>query len=381
MVKVGLVCPYSLDVPGGVQHHVLELAEALLGLGQDVSVLAPADRVDALPPYVVPAGGAVAVPYNGSVARLSFGPGSVARVRRWLADERPDLLHVHEPTAPSLPLLALWAAEVPVVATFHASMPAGSRVMAAVGGVIRAPVERISARIAVSEHALATMQRHVGGTGVVVPNGVWTASFRDAVPDPSWSARDGGATVAFLGRMDEPRKGLDVLVAAWPEVVATRPEARLLVAGHGDADRVRMRIADALGQAAGSVEVLGGVDARAKARLLRSADLFVAPHTGKESFGIVLVEAMAAGAPVLASDLPAFAAVLDDGRLGRMFPAGDPAGLAASAGALLDAPPDRVELARRAAVAAQSYDWAVVADRVLRIYETVAVADRRRAPA
>ncbi len=382
-MKVGLVCPYSLDVPGGVQHHVLELAAALIDLGHDVSVLAPAEppadgpAADALPAYVVPAGGAVAVPYNGSVARLSFGPGSVARVRRWLADERPDVLHVHEPTAPSLSLLALWAADVPVVATFHTSMPNASRVMAVVGSALRPALERIAARIAVSEHALATMQRHVGGAGVVIPNGLWVGAFQDLQADPEWSGT--GSTVAFLGRTDEPRKGLDVLLAAWPAVARSHPQARLLVAGAGDVDRVRDRVGELPGRTGESVRVLGRLSDRQRARLLATADVFVAPNTGGESFGIVLVEAMAAGAAVLASDLTAFEAVLERGRLGRLFPAGDVAALAAAAEAMLDDPAGRQALVDRAAQSVWRYDWGVVAGRVLRVYETVTAVGRQQA--
>lgn len=379
-MRIGIVCPYSLDVPGGVQQHVCELAEALIGLGDGVSVLAPADESDGgaaagarLPAYVVPAGRSVPVPYNGSIARLSFGPGSVARVRRWLAETDLDVLHVHEPTAPSLSLLALWNTEVPAVATFHTAMPGGSRVLAVAGTALRPALERIAARIAVSPYALATMGHHVGGDGVVIPNGVWTAAFAGVPPDPAWRAGEPatGGTVAFLGRFEEPRKGLDLLLAAWPAVVAARPTARLLVAGHGDAGRVGERVRDRLGSLAPTVHLVGAVDAAARARLLASADVFVAPHTGGESFGIVLVEAMAAGTAVLASDLPAFVSVLDGGRLGRLFTAGDPAALAAGAVALLAEPATRTALADRGLQAAGGYDWSVVAGRIRRVYETV----------
>ena len=375
-MRVGIVCPYSLDVPGGVQHHVCGLAEALIGSGHEVSVLAPADDEADLPPYVVPAGGTVPVRYNGSVARLSFGPSSMGRVRRWLAEQRLDLLHVHEPTAPSLSMLAVRAAvEVPVVATFHSSMTGGSRAMAFAGPVLRPALDRIGARIAVSGPALRTMQRHVGGSGVVIPNGLWVESYA-GVPGPGPGAD--GVTVAFLGRMDEPRKGLEVLLAAWPGVVRRRPDVRLVVAGHGDVDRARARIDGSLApEVARTVNVVGTVAEKPKCRLLGAADLFVAPHTGGESFGIVLVEAMAAGTPVLASDLDAFADVLDGGRLGGLFPAGDVDALTAGIDALLGDPVRRSLLTARAAAAVQAYDWSVVAGQVLRVYDTVSTG---RAP-
>ena len=164
-MRVGLVCPYSLDVPGGVQNHVCELAEALTVRGHSVSVLAPAAAELALPSYVVPAGRAVAVPYNGSVARLAFGPRALGRVRRWLDSGDFDLLHVHEPAAPSLSLLAAWVAGVPTVATFHTARDGNrSRAMAAAGGVVRPGLQRIAARIAVSRQAEQTMRRHLGGS-------------------------------------------------------------------------------------------------------------------------------------------------------------------------------------------------------------------------
>ncbi len=363
------MCPYSLDVPGGVQNHVLELAEALLGMGIEVSVLAPGDDASSLPAYVVAAGRAVPVPYNGSVARLSFGPPSVARVRRWSATGRFDVLHVHEPTAPSLSLLALASAEVPVVATFHSAMESGSRAMAVVRGVLRPALERISGQVAVSEHARATMHRHVGGSAVVIPNGLWVDRFAGAAADPRWASADG--TLLFLGRLDEPRKGLPVLLDALPRILAARPGVRLLVAGAGDPAEVRNRLPRAV---AAAVEVLGRVDDAQRHVLLASADVYVAPHTGGESFGIVLAEAMAAGAAVLASDLPAFRAVLDGGPagdLGVTFPTGNAGRLADAALAMLadeDARRARVVLATHAV---RRYDWSVVAPRVLRVYDAV----------
>jgi phosphatidyl-myo-inositol alpha-mannosyltransferase len=148
-VRIGLVCPYSLDIPGGVQNHVKDLAEALIGLGHHVSVLAPSEDEHELPAYVVAAGRAIPVPYNGSVARVSFGPLVAARVRRWLRDGRFDVIHLHEPASPSLSLLALWAAECPVVATFHTSQ-IRSRAMSASASILRPSLEKITGRIAVS---------------------------------------------------------------------------------------------------------------------------------------------------------------------------------------------------------------------------------------
>jgi phosphatidylinositol alpha-mannosyltransferase len=369
-MRIGIVCPYSLDVPGGVQNHVRDLAEALIGLGHEVSVLAPSEDSD-LPPYVVAAGGAVPVPFNGSVARVSFGPVVAARVRRWLKEGRFDVLHLHEPQAPSLSLLALWAAECPVVATFHTSN-VRSRAMSASAGILRPSMEKISARIAVSELARDTLVNHVGGEPVVIPNGVYVDRFRDADPRPEWRGEDG--TVAFVGRLDEPRKGFALLAEAFGQVAAGRPGLRLIVVGGGDVDRARSLLPAAVRD---QVRFLGRAPEEDKAAALRTADVYVAPNTGGESFGIVLVEAMAAGAAVLASDLPAFSRVLGGGRYGVLFRSEDAADLARELTALLDDPDRRADLDAAAAGAARRYDWANVATEILRVYETVTAGSVR----
>ncbi|PRY17864.1 glycosyltransferase family 4 protein [Kineococcus rhizosphaerae] len=368
-MRIGIVCPYSFDVPGGVQFHVRDLAEHLLGLGHHVRVLAPADDETSLPPFADPGGNVVAVPYNGSVARLSFGPVTAARVRRWLADGAFDVLHVHEPLSPSTSLLALWAADPglcgPLVATFH-SANLRSRAMQAAFPLLRPSLEKISARIAVSEDARRTVVEHVGGDAVVIPNGVFTRAFADAPVRPEWTGTAQAPVVAFVGRLDEPRKGLPLLCEVVPLVRAVVPGARFLVAGRGDVDAARRLLPDP-----GAVEFLGPVDDRAKESLLASADVYLAPHTGGESFGIVLVEAMAAGAAVVAADLGAFRRVLGDGAFGALFGVGDARAAAEAVLGLLADPARRRALAAAGQVAAGRYDWSVVAAEVLTVYETV----------
>jgi phosphatidylinositol alpha-mannosyltransferase len=365
-VRIGLVCPYSLDAPGGVQNHVKDLAEALIGLGHDVSVLAPSDNGQPLPPYVVPAGGAIPVPYNGSVARLSFGPVVAARVRRWLREGAFDVIHLHEPATPSLSLLALWAAEVPVVATFHTSN-VRSRAMSASASILRPSLEKIAARIAVSEYARDTLVQHVGGEPVVIPNGVYVDRFAHAAVCPQWHGE--GPTLAFVGRLDEPRKGLQLLLQAFPSVLEQHPGARLLVVGGGNVDAARDRLP---AEARDAVTFLGRASDEEKASALRTADLYVAPNTGGESFGIVLIEAMAAGTAVLASDIPAFRRVLGDGAYGTLFRNGDVAELRARLADTL-ADPTRVSAAREeASRVVWRYDWSAVAGQIVRVYETVA---------
>lgn len=362
-MKIGIVCPYAWDVPGGVQFHIRDLADHLIRLGHEVSVLAPADDETPLPPYVVSAGRAVPVPYNGSVARLNFGILSAARVRRWLQNGAFDVIHIHEPASPSLGLLSCWAAQGPIVATFHTSNPR-SRAMIAAYPILQPALEKISARIAVSEYARRTLVEHLGGDAVVIPNGVDVDFFGRAEPKAEWQGR----TIGFIGRIDEPRKGLPVLMKALPRILAEVPDARLLVAGRGDEEEA---VATLPAELRSRVEFLGMVSDEDKARLLRSVDVYVAPNTGGESFGIILVEAMSAGAPVLASDLDAFAQVLDQGEAGELFANEDADALAAAAVRLLGDPARLAELRERGTRHVRRFDWSTVGADILAVYETV----------
>lgn len=385
-LKVGLVCPYSLDVPGGVQLHVREFAEYLLRAGHNVDVLAPADDDTPVPDYVTSTGRALAVPYNGSVARLAFGPVASARVRRWLDEGDFDVVHLHEPQIPSLSLIALVAVDrQPVVATFHTSITR-SRALQAVFPLLRPALEKIEARIAVSEDARRTVTDHLGGDAVVIPNGVDASRFLAArpqaiLPEQTKPTVPGGRparadTMLFLGRTDEPRKGLSVLTEAMPRILAERPGTRLIVAGRGDVAAAQAGFA-AVGLPEGVVQVLGEVSEADKVGLLASTDLYIAPQTGGESFGIVLVEAMAAGAPVLASDLPAFVRVLDSGACGALFRTGDPRALADGALALLADPARRGTLRELGRNRARRYDWSSVAEQILTMYDLVLAGDSR----
>jgi len=365
-VRIGIVCPYSFDTPGGVQTHVRDLAEALIAQGHHVSVLAPADNPAGLAPYVVAAPGrTIPVPYNGSVARIAFGPLSVARVRRWLRDGRFDVLHVHEPTVPSLAMLALVAADGPIVATFHTAKPR-SRMLGAAQGMLQPMLEKVHGRIAVSAAARKLQVQHLDGGAVEIPNGVVVRRFSSAEPLPGWPGP--GGAIGFLGRFDEPRKGFAVLLLAFASLARERPGLRLLVAGPGD---VTDAYADLPIDLRERVVFLGQVSEADKARMLRSVDVYAAPNLGGESFGMILTEAMAAGTPIVASDLDAFRAVLDDGACGRLYAVGDATALVAELAGLLDDPAARVALAGRARVAVAAYDWSRVAAAVYAVYQAV----------
>jgi len=371
-VKIGIVCPYSFDVPGGVQGHVVDLAKALLARGHQVSVLAPADEDAELPDFVHPAGKALGIPYNGSVARLQFGPVSYARVRRWLREGNFDVLHLHEPSAPSLSLLALKVADGPIVATFHTSTPR-SRTLAAFQPVLRPLLEKITARIAVSALARRVQVEHAGGDAVEIPNGVDAEFFARAAPLDGYPRA--GGTLGFIGRFTEPRKGMDILLDAARRLLPEFGELELLVVGRGEPEELRRMAGPGLWP---HITLFGQADDELKARVLRSVDVYCAPNTGGESFGMILTEAMAAGTAVAASDLDSFRRVLDDGKCGQLTTTGDAASLAEGLRELLRDPARRSSLAAAAGERVTMYDWPVVVTQVLRVYEIAIAADPRR---
>lgn len=361
-----MVCPYSFDVPGGVQAHVVELARVFIDRGHDVSVLAPAAPETPLPDYVVSAGPALAIPYNGSVSRLNFSPKGYLRLRDWIDTEKFDVLHVHEPNAPSISMLSLMVASGPIVTTFHTSTTK-SLWLTVFQGILRPYHERISGKIAVSELARRWQMESLGSDAVEIPNGIDVAGFADAQPLDDFDRQ--GHSLLFLGRYDEPRKGIDILMRALPAIIARFPDLRVLIVGGGNERALRRRAGDL----ADHLEFLGQVDDETKARALRSADVYCAPNLGGESFGIVLVEAMAAGAAVIASDLNAFRRVLDDGRAGRLVATGSADELAEGILDLLSDDAARADLVAAGRRRAARYDWSRVAEEIMRVYETVTV--------
>jgi phosphatidylinositol alpha-mannosyltransferase len=363
-MRIGMVCPYSWDIPGGVQAHVRDLAETFIAQGHSVSVLAPGEEdAPGLPPYVVASGKSVPFPYNGSIARVQFGLVSASRVRRWLRDGRFDIVHVHEPAAASLSLLACMIHDGPIVATFHMALT-HSRFLAMFDNVLQPFFEKLSGRIAVSPAARKVIVEHLGADAVVIPNGVAVANYADAQPLPGYPRA--GGTIGFIGRYDEPRKGMDVLVGALELMVEQRPDLRLLVAGRGEAEDFRAGLSTRVND---RIELLGQVSEHEKARMLRSVDVYCAPNTGQESFGIILLEAMAAQTPIVASDLDAFRRVLRDGEVGRLFPTGDASALADELALVLDDSVLRIGLAAAGQIAVKPFDWNVIGAQIMRVYE------------
>ncbi|MEJ6761536.1 MAG: glycosyltransferase family 4 protein [Candidatus Planktophila sp.] len=363
--KIGIVCPYGWDTPGGVQSHVGDLAEYLIRQGHHVSVLAPAIDDEKLPDYVTSAGRPISIPYNGAVARILFGPIAFSRVRQWIQAGDFDVLHLHEPAIPSISLLACWAAEGPMVGTFHAAAKR-QKVSFAVVPFLEPVIEKLTARIAVSEAARETLREHLETDAIVVPNGIYASRYSDAHVDPRWT----GNTLGFMGRFEEKRKGLDILIAALPTIISQIPDLRIFVAGPGDSKEVLKDIDPYLRD---RFSFLGRISESEKADFLASVGLYIAPNTGGESFGIILAEALAAGASVIASDIPAFDSLLGHGDFGTLFTSEDPADLARQVIALLQDEPGRRAIAERGKIFAQNFDWEVVAEKIYDVYEMAMV--------
>ncbi len=372
-MRIGLVCPYAFDVQGGVQAHVLGLAGWLAAHGHDPAILAPGqlDPERACAAGVeerrfTSTGSTMPVPYNGSVARISFGPVSSLRVRRWLADGDFDVLHVHEPITPSAAVLAVWAAEVPILATFHTATP-GSRTMRMARHLMPDTIRRIDAGIAVSRVAAEVVRRHIGLDPRIVGNGITVADFDLRPHQGRWRGGD-GPRISFVGRLNEPRKGLGVLLAAVPKVLARFPNADIVIAGAG-----------VPWPAPSQVRYVGAISDRERNELLATSDVFVAPQIGRESFGIVILEALASGAQVVASALPAFVDVLADARgpVGRLAEVGSPESLADAIVASLGSTTDQ----RRGRTLAARYDWSVIGPQIVDAYDVALGSTRVDRPA
>ena len=362
-LKIGIVCPYGWDTPGGVQIHIKELTQWLISKGHQVSVLAPVtDEGANIEPWVVSAGRPISIPYNGAVAKVIFGPLASSRVKQWISNGDFDLLHLHEPAIPSLSLLAGWAGDGPMVATFHAAANP-QKVANAIGTMLDPLIERITAKIAVSEIARETLKDRFNTEAVVIPNGIDTSKFEGIGIRSEWAMPN---TLGFIGRFDEPRKGLAVLLEAIPKIVSQIPNLRILVAGPGNPQDFNKLVPQELRE---RITFLGRISEIEKAQFFKSISLYIAPNTGSESFGIILAEAMAAKTPIVASNLPAFVKLLDDGNSGVIFKSEDSDHLAETVLRLLNNKAMREEIAVAGFEKARSFDWNTVGDQILSIYE------------
>jgi phosphatidylinositol alpha-mannosyltransferase len=361
-LRIGMVSPYGWDTPGGVQAHIRDLAKYYINQGHYVSVLAPvSDETSLVDNFVVPAGRPISIPYNGAVARVLFGPVAASRVRQWISKGNFDLLHLHEPAIPSLSLLACWLGEGPMVGTFHASAPR-QKVAFAISPLLEPVIEKLSARIAVSEVARETLKIHLETDAVVIPNGIDVNLFMNALPKEEWQHPN---TIGFIGRFEEPRKGLQILLDALPIITRFIPDAKILIAGPGvSAETLKSVNA----QLRNKLVFLGRVSEADKASLLKSVDLYVAPNTGGESFGIILTEALASETAIVASDIPAFRHLLNGGEYGALFESESATELAKVIIDLLRDEIKRKDLANIGFQSAERFDWSQVAEQIMDVY-------------
>lgn len=351
-MRIGIVCPYSFDEPGGVQAHIFDHARYLQQQGHFVQVIGPCSARTEVPDFVVKGGPSIGIPYNGSVARLAVGPEVRRKVRRFITEGDFDIFHIHEPNAPSFSLHALALAQGPIVATYHASAT-DSWLLRLAAASLRPLLEKIRGGIAVSEMARRWQVEQLGGDPVLIPNGVEVAQY---ATDRPHTPRE----LVFLGRLDEPRKGLALLLEALGML-----ETKLHVTVIGGGTPIP----------APGVTYVGKVSEEDKIAYLQQADIYVAPNTGGESFGIVLVEAMAAGAVVVASDLEAFSSVLHSDSAtpcGYTFRSGSAVDLARVLDRVVGEQQRRDEVRERGRARAWDFDWSRIGAEIQRVYDTVA---------
>jgi phosphatidyl-myo-inositol alpha-mannosyltransferase len=357
-VRVALACPYAWDSPGGVQVHVRELGERLRGRGHQVLVLTPSRNRPA-DPWVRAVGRPVEVPYNRSTAPIDPRPWSMRPVRRLLLAFRPDVVHAHEPFTPSTSMWAMLSSRAPVVATFHSGADR-SLLFDLATPVLRRIARRVAVRIGVSERAAAFARTRLGGEFRVIPNGLDVHSFATAEP----ADLDPGRRLLFVGRLHR-RKGFPVAVEAFRLLAEVRPDIRLIVAGDGEERAAAERLNPSLRN---RVTMLGPVPHDQLPRCYAACDVLVAPSVGGESFGYVLLEAMAGGLPVVASRIPGYDEVVRDGREGFLVPPGNSRAVADAAAKVLDDPALAQTMGDAGRATAARYDWGVVAEEIEAAY-------------
>ncbi len=357
-MNITIVCPYAWDRYGGVQTHVRSLAAALRRRDHDVTVIAPtAGEANRMEPDVRIVGRAIPIPANGSVAPLAFGPLATAGIRRALKEIDPEVLHVHEPLIPSLSLLALWNSHSPTIGTFHAAAESSAGYRLA-RPVLERAARHITIRTAVSAAARALAETYFPGDFVITPNGIDLERFERA---SALHVSSEPPSILFFSRL-EKRKGVEVLIRAATSLQDLGVE--LIVAGAGPQERSARALAQELGVKA---RFLGRVDESNVPGLFRAATVYCAPGLGGESFGIVLLEAMASGVPIVCSDLPGYREVVS--RAGALVPPGDHEALASVLREVLTDPERRTQMGAASASRAELYDWARLVRDVERLYE------------
>lgn len=372
-MKIALVSPYDFSYPGGVNTHVSRLADRFIRQGHAVKVVAPCSRreVAAQHPNLIPVGRAVPVPSGQSIARIAVSLRAAPTVKRILAEEQFDVVHLHEPLVPILPITFLRLSTAANIGTFHA-YHGTNRIYRYMRRVLRQWFRRLDGKIAVSRPAMEFISKYFPGDYDIIPNGIDAAHF-SAPASPIEKYKDGKVNILFVGRM-EKRKGLRYLLSAYARLKWETPQVRLIVVGPGRLDPESERL---LGERpVADIEFVGGIPYGELPRYYQTADIFCAPATGMESFGIVLLEAMASGTAIVASNIPGYASVLPEGSAGALVPPKDEAALAAALEMLVRDEDLRKAMGAQGREMAQDYDWDKVSQRVLALYERVLTRKR-----
>jgi phosphatidylinositol alpha-mannosyltransferase len=364
-VRIALVCPYAWDAPGGVQVHVGDLAAHLAARRHLVRGIAPfLGRPD--PGWVRAAGWALRVPYRGTIAPIAPSPLGIGRMRQDLERFGADVVHVHEPFTPSTSMWAVLASPAPVVATFHAHLDR-SRLLETAAPALRRVARRIGVGIAVSNAAAGFVRGAVPDLPLeIVPNAVDVRSFERAAP----ASLPVGRVVLWVGRLD-PQKGFGVMVEAFERLAGRMPDARLVVAGDG---RDRFAVERLSPSAYNRVTMLGSVEHESVPGLMAAADVVVSPPLGQESFGIVLLEAMAAGAPVVATDIDGYREVARHDVDAMLVPPGDAVALSAAVERVLTDEALATRLVAAGRARARSFDWPSIAALLESLYRRAIAA-------
>lgn len=368
LLNIGMVCPYDWSVPGGVKSHVIGLSERLRELGHQVSIFAPTTDDDS--DEVVSAGDSVPVPFNGAISRVKFDPVAFRRAQQWLRKNDFDVLHLHEPLSLSISPIVAWTASGPIVATQHAAYDYSVAVKSG-RFLANSVLERCTVRIAVSELARRSVLESVGGDALIIPNGIDVSYFRNAIPSRAFPESD--FQVLFIGRLEDERKGLAELLVGFEAARDAGFDIKLAIVGMGE---LPAEYEELSASSRAAIKVIGPVSDAEKASLLRGTDLFIAPNLSGESFGIILTEAMSAGAAIAASNIEAFRLVLAEGKAGLLFDP-TPAGIAAALINAISNPAKMAELAEIGSKLVWRYDWDLVTDRVLDCYDSARLAGER----
>ena len=369
-MKIGLVSPYDLAVPGGVNSHITHLAENFEEMGHEVRLIAPSSDVRHLPPNAIAIGHPRQIPAGGSIARMSMSPRLARPVKRLLAEEAFDVVHVHEPLVSFMPVQFLRFSTAVNVGTFHAARESGARLYVYTRRLLQGAFRGLDGKIAVSQAAAKLIQPHFPGYYNIIPNGVDVEHF-SAPAEPLPELDDGKLNILFLGRL-EKRKGLSYLLRAFVQVKAAVPNARLVVVGSAD-QRQRHAYQRWVDESnVRDVVFAGYVPFEVLSRYHHTSQIFCAPNTGNESQGIVLLEAMAAGLPVVASNIDGFAQVITHGVEGLLARPKDSDVLAAALIELASDSDMRAAMTAKGRERAQHYSWERISQRVLSYYERLA---------